>query len=63
MGKKRRVRPPKPCDICGKADDIQYRVQTSDSERWLIVCKTCQEQAANSAGYLYGGTWKKKKRN
>ncbi|APD89741.1 hypothetical protein FJN13_07765 [Alteromonas mediterranea] len=63
MGKKDRIRPPKPCDICSKEADVQFRIQTNESGNWRIVCKSCQEQAASSAGYLYGGTWKRKKRN
>ena len=63
MGKKERIRPAKPCDSCGVEADVQYRIQTCESEGWRIVCKTCQEKAKTQDGYLYGGTWKRQKRN
>ena len=38
MGKKDRIRPPKPCDICSKEADVQFRIQTNESGNWRIVC-------------------------
>ena len=63
MGKKERLRPLKPCDNCGAEADVQYRIRSNNSESWQIVCKACQEKAKTLTGYIYGGTWKRKKRN
>ena len=63
MGKKARLRPPKPCDSCGVEDDTQFRVRCSDKEDWRIVCKACQALVKSHGDYMYGGTWKRKKRN
>ena len=63
MARKDRVRPSKPCDTCGLEADTQFRVRYSEQDTWRIVCKACQERAKASNGYMYGGTWKRKKRN
>ncbi|TAP23333.1 hypothetical protein KUL49_16390 [Alteromonas sp. KUL17] len=63
MGKKDRVRLPKPCDNCGINADTQFRIRCGDEDTWRIVCKACQERAKACNGYMYGGTWKRKKRN
>ncbi|GFD94190.1 hypothetical protein KUL156_25160 [Alteromonas sp. KUL156] len=63
MGKKSRLRPPKPCDNCGVEADTQFRVRAREDDSWRIVCKQCQERAKADGGYSYGGTWKRKKRS
>jgi hypothetical protein len=63
VGKKDRVRPSRPCDNCGINADTQFRIRCGDEDTWRIVCKACQERAKASNGYMYGGTWKRKKRN
>ena len=62
VGKKDRVRPSRPCDNCGINADTQFRIRCGDEDT-RIVCKACQERAKASNGYMYGGTWKRKKRN
>ena len=63
MGKKSRLKPSKPCDNCGLEADTQFRVRQSETGDWRIVCKACQKLAKTKDGYMYGGTWKRKKRN
>ncbi|TKB04307.1 hypothetical protein E5672_05770 [Alteromonas portus] len=63
MGKKSRLKPPKSCDSCGLEADTQFRVRQSEADEWRIVCKACQTLAKTRDGYMYGGTWKRKKRN
>lgn len=61
MGKRNRLREPRQCDKCGVEADIQFRVWFED--KWHIVCKQCQLEASDASDYMYGGTWKRKKRN
>ncbi|MAI39333.1 MAG: hypothetical protein CL599_17630 [Alteromonas sp.] len=61
MGKKTRERPPRQCDNCKVEADVQYRV--SYKGEWHIICKTCQLEASVCSDYIYGGTWKRNKRN
>ncbi len=61
MGKKTRERPPRQCDNCNVESDVQYRV--SYKGEWHIICKTCQLKVSVCSDYIYGGTWKRNKRN
>jgi hypothetical protein len=61
MGKKARTRAAKPCDKCDAEASTQYRINIGKG--WQIVCKVCQSEAKHHSNYLYGGTWKQKKRN
>jgi len=61
MGKQTRSRVARACDNCGIEASTQFRINIG--EGWKIVCKTCQSEAKYHSNYLYGGTWKQKKRN
>jgi transcription elongation factor Elf1 len=61
MGKKERLKEARACDRCGVLASVQYRINVGDG--WLIVCKSCQSNAKHHQNYVYGGTWKQKKRN
>ncbi|MGK7946256.1 MAG: hypothetical protein AB4058_17480 [Microcystaceae cyanobacterium] len=54
----------KECDFCHISSKILYRVQTDSSRQWRFVCPQCwQPVQENNAYYIYGGTWKARKRH
>jgi hypothetical protein len=67
MAKRQRV---KACEFlsktrgerCSKVADVLYRVQYDDSGRWFFICDGCFPEVSDRPGYVYGGTWKSKKR-
>ncbi|GAC30725.1 hypothetical protein GPAL_3885 [Glaciecola pallidula DSM 14239 = ACAM 615] len=40
-----------------------YRIKPQCQEAWLFACSGCQSKAKMQPDYVYGGTWKQKKRN
>lgn len=53
----------KPCDRCGTAAPVLYRIQVDASNTWYFVCDRCwDELRPNNPHYVYGGTWKARKR-
>ena len=54
----------KSCDACGQVSSALYRVQRDSSLEWVFLCPVCREKAArDNPNYVYGGTWKAKKRH
>jgi hypothetical protein len=58
-----RERAPKPCAVCSTPARALFRVKTSVSAPWQLLCKSCQSNAKANTGYQYGGTWKSAKRH
>ncbi|AFZ04073.1 hypothetical protein [Calothrix sp. PCC 6303] len=53
----------KSCDLCSQNTAILYRIQYQDDCRWIFACPDCWEKVSkNNPFYLYGGTWKAKKK-
>jgi hypothetical protein len=53
----------KPCDRCGTAADVLYRVRVAADGPWIFVCRRCWDAVAtDNSEYRYGGTWKARKR-
>ncbi|MFK7743296.1 MAG: hypothetical protein AB8H80_23470 [Planctomycetota bacterium] len=61
--KVRRIRT-KPCERCGRELDALFRIRIALDGDWVFFCKTCLEAAKHgNPHYVYGGTWKSKKRH
>lgn len=53
----------KSCSRCGQTADVLYRVQAQPGD-WSFVCPSCWPSISqNNPHYVYGGTWKAKKRS
>jgi hypothetical protein len=53
----------KNCDRCQIAASVLYRVQFDRSGQWQFVCDDCWlPLSQNNADYVYGGTWKARKK-
>ena len=52
----------KACDRCKTIVEIMYRIQTDKSTGWQFVCSDCWTLLSNQPNYIYGGTWKARKR-
>lgn len=63
MGKSARTREPRPCDECKQLEATLFRICTEEAPQWHFVCEQCLHIAQEAEGYLYGGTWKQKKRH
>jgi hypothetical protein len=51
------------CEICSQPAPILYRVKHEDGGNWVFVCPQCWPNISeNNPFYVYGGTWKVKKR-
>jgi len=51
------------CSGCGQAKPVLYRVQLDALGQWQFVCAICWPQLSqDNPHYVYGGTWKAKKR-
>ncbi|MBE9214388.1 hypothetical protein IQ247_17225 [Plectonema cf. radiosum LEGE 06105] len=51
------------CSLCGKSSFILYRVKYYENGDWVFVCPQCWEKVSqNNPFYVYGGTWKAKKK-
>ena len=59
---KRRLRT-KLCSLCSEPGGILYRVKYIENGDWVFVCSQCWETISqNNPFYIYGGTWKAKKK-
>jgi hypothetical protein len=53
----------KSCGLCSQNAAVLYRVQYQSDRQWIFVCLSCWEKVSeNNPFYLYGGTWKAKKK-
>ncbi|AFY39046.1 hypothetical protein Lepto7376_2789 [[Leptolyngbya] sp. PCC 7376] len=53
----------KNCAHCQKLTEVCYRIQYDETQKWHLVCPSCQKQLKKESPlYRYGGTWKAKKR-
>ena len=53
----------KKCNRCQAPADILYRVRVDKSGDWQFVCDDCwQLLDRDNPDYVYGGTWKARKR-
>ena len=52
----------KACDRCQAVADIMYRIQVDKSADWQLVCHDCWKIVSDRPNYIYGGTWKARKR-
>jgi len=51
------------CDRCSQSAPILYRVKYEDGGNWVFVCRQCWDQVSqDNPFYVYGGTWKDKKK-
>ncbi len=54
----------KKCDRCHISSKLLYRVQIDSSQQWRFMCPNCWQQVSeNNPHYVYGGTWKARKRH
>ena len=61
--KVKRVRT-KRCDNCEQERDTLYRIQNSETDGWIFVCGNCLSKfKKDNPSYVYGGTWKARKRH
>ncbi len=60
MGRSNRI---KPCNRCSLAAPILFRVKYQEGGNWVFVCQQCWQQVSqDNPFYVYGGTWKAKKK-
>jgi hypothetical protein len=53
----------KSCNRCQQLASVLYRIQWDDTEQWIFACDRClPELKQNNPFYVYGGTWKAKKK-
>jgi hypothetical protein len=53
----------KKCDRCQLTADVLYRVRVDKSGDWQFMCDRCwQLLDLSNPDYVYGGTWKARKR-
>jgi hypothetical protein len=53
----------KACDRCQIIATTMYRIRVDQSDRWQFVCSDCWMLLShNNPDYVYGGTWKSRKR-
>jgi hypothetical protein len=51
------------CFLCSQSQAILYRVKYLEDGDWVFVCPQCwQKVSQNNPFYIYGGTWKAKKK-
>ena len=61
--KVKRIRTKK-CDNCGEERDTLYRIQNDKTDGWIFVCIDCLPKfKEDDPSYVYGGTWKARKRH
>ena len=53
----------KSCDLCDNFSKVLYRIQIDSSQQWRFVCQQCWQSVHDNPYYVYGGTWKGKKRH
>ncbi|MBW4472910.1 MAG: hypothetical protein KME45_21410 [Stenomitos rutilans HA7619-LM2] len=53
----------KPCSLCQQTAPMLYRVRCDASGEWIFACPECWVKISqDNPLYVYGGTWKVKKR-
>ena len=53
----------KPCSLCAKSAPVLFRVKHDESGEWIFVCRECWDRVSqDNPFYVYGGTWKARKR-
>ncbi len=53
----------KTCSQCYQSAFVLYRVKYEQDGGWVFVCPQCwQGVSENNPFYVYGGTWKAKKK-
>ncbi|WP_310485194.1 hypothetical protein [Chamaesiphon sp. VAR_48_metabat_403] len=53
----------KTCDRCQLPSEILYRIRVDKSGDWQFACDKCwQLLDRDNPDYVYGGTWKARKR-
>ena len=51
------------CFLCNQSQPVLYRVKYLKGGDWVFVCPQClQTVNQNNPFYVYGGTWKAKKK-
>ncbi|WP_017719985.1 hypothetical protein [Kamptonema formosum] len=51
------------CDRCNQSAPVLYRVRYDESGRWFFVCPQCGPAVSqDNPFYVYGGTWKSRKK-
>ncbi|MGD1911749.1 MAG: hypothetical protein ACFB2X_13085 [Rivularia sp. (in: cyanobacteria)] len=51
------------CSLCSESGSVLYRVKYLEDGDWVFVCPQCWKQVSqNNPFYIYGGTWKAKKK-
>ncbi|MBI1242698.1 MAG: hypothetical protein GC195_14575 [Nostoc sp. RI_552] len=51
------------CHRCSQAAPILYRVRFEQAGNWIFVCGQCWRNVSeNNPFYVYGGTWKARKK-
>ncbi|HEY9653170.1 MAG TPA: hypothetical protein V6C95_21105 [Coleofasciculaceae cyanobacterium] len=54
----------KSCSRCQQLAPVLYRVKYDESGLWIFVCESCWPSISeNNPFYVYGGTWKAKKKS
>lgn len=54
----------KACDRCQTTATLLYRVQCDDTGQWYFLCDRCWSTVSqDNPHYVYGGTWKARKRH
>lgn len=52
------------CGRCSQAAPTLYRVKCKEDGDWIFVCPECWQQVSqDNPFYVYGGTWKAKKKH
>ncbi|BAY82314.1 hypothetical protein NIES267_17930 [Calothrix parasitica NIES-267] len=51
------------CSLCNQSELVLYRIKHIENGDWVFVCSQCWETVSqNNPFYIYGGTWKSKKK-
>ncbi|NEQ25254.1 MAG: hypothetical protein F6K28_40520 [Microcoleus sp. SIO2G3] len=54
----------KDCAVCHQFSAVLYRVKYEEDGDWTFVCNNCWSSVSqDNPHYLYGGTWKAKKKS
>lgn len=62
VARSKRIRT-KACALCDRLCDTLYRIRDEDTGPWILACAACQQIVSVRSGYVYGGTWKGRKRH
>ncbi|MDY6899373.1 MAG: hypothetical protein SWZ49_15020 [Cyanobacteriota bacterium] len=51
------------CFLCSQPASVLYRIKHIENGDWVFACPQCWETVSqNNPFYVYGGTWKSKKK-